>query len=268
MILDTRSFRIAVRLAVSLAVAGTSLLGQRGDRRLVPPGSISDQLFSSRAYQADSIEEFTFVRLMYHGGSWGFKYWGTDFPHAERHLMTAVRRLTNIRATATEHPIHIDDPNLFRYPFLYAVEVGQMNLSGEEAGILRNYLLRGGFLVVDDFWGSRQWRNFERQVRKIFPDRPIFDIPMDHQLFHCFYDINRIVQVPAVTRYRRTYEEDGYFPHCLGIADDDGRLMVVINWNTDLGDAWEWVDRPQYPSRFSTPALKLGINMIIYAMSH
>ena len=213
--------------------------------------------------------EFTFSRLMYNGGSWGYKFWGTDFPQAERHLMTAMKRLTNIRTAATEHPIRIADPEIFRYPFVYAVEVGQMKLSSEEATILRKYLTRGGFLVVDDFWGSREWVHFESQIGKVFPDRPIFEIPMDHELFHCFYDIEEIVQVPAYGRhFGATYEEDGYVARCLGIADDNGRLMVVINWNTDLGDAWEWVDRHQYPAQFSTPALKLGINMVVYAMSH
>ena len=135
---------------------------------------------------------------------------------------------------------------------------------------MREYLLAGGFMVVDDFWGSWEWENFELQMKRVFPDRAIVEVPMDHPVFHCFYDIEEIIQVPNVGQAAGgpTHEHDGYVPHVRGIFDDDGRLMVVINWNTDLGDAWEWADLPRFPLRYSTYALELGINFVIYGMTY
>lgn len=135
---------------------------------------------------------------------------------------------------------------------------------------LRAYLLAGGFLVIDDFWGSWEWDNFDAQMRLVFPDREIVDVPLDHPVFNAFYDIDEVIQVPNVyqgSTGQQTHEYDGYVPRVRGIFDDDGRLMVLVNWNTDLGDAWEWADHPQYPLKFSTYAYEMGINFVIYGMS-
>ncbi len=222
---------------------------------------------------ADSQSEFTFVRAVYTGlGPWGYyKGWYTDWPKADRQFMIGVDRLTNIRTAVQSKTLLLTDPELFAYPFLYAVEVGHWDLTSDEAASLGEYLRRGGFLFCDDFWGSREWANFERNIRLILPDSPIVDLPGDHPLFHSYYDIERLVQTPNVgnaLERRVTHEQDGYVPHCRGIMDDDGRLMVVINWNTDLGDAWEWADLPGYPAKYSTYAYQVGINAIVYAMSH
>lgn len=124
-------------------------------------------------------------------------------------------------------------------------------------------------MVVDDFWGSWAWENFEYQMGLVFPDRPIVEVPLDHPVFHAFYDIDEVIQVPNVHQAAGpTHEYDGKVPHARGIFDDDGRLMVLINWNTDLGDAWEWADNPDYPLRYSTYAFEIGINFVIYGMSH
>jgi len=220
-----------------------------------------------------SQSEFTFVRAVYTGlGPWGYyKGWSTDWPKADRQFMIGVDRLTNIRTSSETKTLRLTDPGLFEFPFVYAVEVGHWNLNDEEAASLGEYLRRGGFLFCDDFWGSWEWANFEQNMRRVLPDRPIAELPGDHPLFHSYYDIERIVQTPNVgnaLERRRTHEQDGYVPHCRGISDDKGRLMVVINWNTDLGDAWEWADLPGYPARYSTYAYQVGINAIIYAMSH
>jgi hypothetical protein len=219
--------------------------------------------------------EFYFTRAVYTSGRFGrsgrYGRWATDYPKSDRQFMVGVKRLTFIDGYPMENPVRLNDPDLRRYPFLYALEVGSIALTPAEEEGLRDYLLAGGFLVVDDFWGSYQWANFEAQMRRIFPNRSIVELPITHEVFSAFYNIEELLQVPAVTNWMyngRTWEQDGYVPHARGIFDDDGRLMVVINWNTDLGDAWEWAENPYYPLQRSTFAYEMGINFIIYAMSH
>jgi len=231
---------------------------------LTPPG----------ARAPEPPPEFYFTRAAYTSWrrGWGTQNWAIDYPKADRIFLSFIARLLpNIDAYDEEHPVLLDDPDLRRFPFLYAVEVGYMDLTPEEREGLRGYLEAGGFLVVDDFWGSREWANFEYQMSRVLPDRPIVDLPLDHPVFSSFYEIDEILQVPNVGQGRAggpTYEQDGYVPVVRGIHDENGRLMVLINWNTDLGDAWEWADDPFYPLRYSTYAYQLGVNMIVYAMSH
>jgi hypothetical protein len=215
---------------------------------------------------------FYFTRAMYTGYRRGFSgSWAIDYPKADRQFLIGVRRLTNIEAYELENPIELDDPELRKYPFLYALEVGYMSLTDSEVKGLRDYLLAGGFLVIDDFWGTWEWRNFESEMRRVLPEYPIVELPLDHPLLDVFYDIDMIRQVPNVRQGMQggpTWEQDGYEPKLLGIFDDRDRLMVVINWNTDLGDAWEWAENPYYPLEYSNFAYQIGINMIVYAMSH
>lgn len=217
--------------------------------------------------------EFYFTRAVYSGGMrrWGGS-WAIDFPKADRQFLYVIgRTLELLDVYQWENPVRLDDPALLDFPFLYALEVGRMNLTEPEAVGLRDYLERGGFLVIDDFWGTRQWDVFESEIRKVFPDRPIVELTPEHELFNVFYEINEIIQVPSVANAQRggpTWEQDGYEAHVRGIFDDHGRLMVVINWNTDLGDAWEWSENPAYPFEFSNFAHKLGVNFIIYSMTH
>ena len=167
--------------------------------------------------------------------------------------------------------MRLDDPELLRYPFLYAVEVGRMALSDEEVLGLRRYLATGGFLLVDDFWGSREWAVFEEQIRRVLPGRPIVDLPLDHPVFHTVYDIKELLQVPNVGNGMMGgpySERDGFEPFCRGIFDEQGRLVVMISWNSDLGDAWEWAENPYYPLDRSTFAYQLGINAVVFAMTH
>jgi len=217
--------------------------------------------------------EFTFVRIVYTGlGSWGYyKAWTTDWPKSDRQFILGIQRLTNIRVAEEEKTIELTDPEIFQYPFLYSVECGHWNLTESEVIALREYLRRGGFLFCDDFWGSREWDNFQRNMSRVLPGSRISEIPLDHPVFHSLYDINQLVQIPNVglaVYSSQTHEQDGFVPHCRGIFDQNDRLMVIINWNTDLGDAWEWADLPGFPTKFSTYAYQIGINAIIYAMSH
>jgi hypothetical protein len=179
--------------------------------------------------------------------------------------------MTVIDAYDMENPVRLDDPELLRFPFIYALEVGAMGLTPPEEEGLRNYLLAGGFLFVDDFWGTYEWLNFEREITRVLPGYAMREIPLDHPVFSTVYDVDSILQVPNRGNGRsgwRTHERDGYVPHVRGIFDDNDRLMVAIHWNTDLGDAWEWADDPYYPLKYSNYAWQVAINFIVYAMTH
>ena len=217
--------------------------------------------------------EFHFVRLHYSGNPvflGASERWLTDWPEAETHLLQGVRRLTRIDIAEQGNSVSIMDDRLYDYPWLYAVEVGSWQLSDEEAARLRDYLLRGGFLVVDDFHGTIEWAGFVESMHRVFPDRAIIEIPVSDALFHLAYDLDEQIQIPGIQSLYtgRTYERDGYEPHWRGIYDDDGRLMVVINFNMDLGDAWEHADTPEYSLKYTTRAYKYAINYILYAMTH
>ncbi|NNF28863.1 MAG: DUF4159 domain-containing protein [Gemmatimonadetes bacterium] len=239
--------------------------------RLLTPGHAS---LPTSAVQDPPPEwhEFYFTRAAYSSGGFGRRRasWATDYPKADRQFLTVLKRLTNLDAYGSENAVLLTNPDLRDYPFLYALEVGYMAMSPSEVQGLRDYLTAGGFLVIDDFWGTREWLQFEYQMSLVFPDRPIVDLEPDHPVFNTFYEIDEILQVPAYGRFQwgSTSERDGYVPYVKGIMDDDGRLMVMINWNTDLGDAWEWAEQPDYPLQFSTFAYQMGVNMIVYAMSH
>ncbi len=214
--------------------------------------------------------EFSFVRLIYSGGN-DLDNWTTDYPKADRQLVLGLRRISNLDYISEEpKAISISDPELFKYPFCYAVEVGEMRLSDSDAKTLREYLLRGGFLQVDDFHGETEWQSFLRQMKKVFPEYDPVDLPSSHPIFHCFYDIDSLIQIPGL-QYLYTgsvSEKGGTVPHYRAIAAKDGRIMVMINHNSDLGDAWEWADEPAYSSAFSTRAYQLATNYIVYSMTH
>jgi hypothetical protein len=221
--------------------------------------------------------EFQFVRLMYStnpyaGGGWGRQQaWQTDMPDAEYHFLRGVSRLTRI-AAAIHEPLFFtpSDKRIFDFPWVYAVEVGYWHLNDREAAHLREYLLRGGFLMVDDFHGTREWASFVASMERVFPDRPIVDIPENDEAFHVIYDLDQRIQIPSrMYNYSGvTWEQDGYTPHWRGIYDDAGRLMVSINFNMDIGDAWEHADWPDYPENMTALAYRFGINYLVYAMTH
>lgn len=229
----------------------------------------SDIRRSSRGNLNADAREFFFTRAVYNSG-YRWSSWATDYPKADRQFLIILERLIDLDAYEAENAVRLDDPNVRRFPFLYALEVGDMYMSEAEAEGLRDYLLAGGFLMIDDFWGTWEWANFESEIRRVLPEHPIVDIPLDHPIFNTVYNIEEIVQVPSIGNAQGgpTWERDGYEPQVKGIFDDDGRLMVIINWNTDIGDAWEWAESPYYPLRYSTYAIEITINIIVYAMSH
>jgi hypothetical protein len=245
--------------------------------------------------EPEATPEFYFTRLVYgngfgaartprlnfrctdlEAGEGGTRFgggWGTDFPASDCKFMWGIQRLSNIRVyDKTPHLVTALDPKLFDYPYLYIVSPHRMFLVREEAEKLREYLLRGGFLHVDDFWGLQQRRDVEEEMAKIFPDRRMVRLNLDHEVFHTFFDIDSVMQIPNVTNACngfQTWEQRSEIdPMIFGIEDDDGRLMVLITYNSDLGDAWEWMDLQCYPNKYSGQAYRMGLNFMIYAMSH
>jgi hypothetical protein len=220
--------------------------------------------------------QFVFVRLIYNGRIQVFphyaKNWYTDYPKGDKQLIWALRRLTQLDIAENERAIAVTNPDLFKYPFVYTSEPGQMVLSDKDAEIMREYLKRGGFWMLDDFWGSFEWGNMEAELKKVLPDAEIRDIPLDHPIFNEFFTVERLKQVPSIAYLINpghiTWEQDGFVPQCKGIWDKEGRLAVVINHNTDLGDAYQWMDIPEYPYEFSSYAYRVAVNTIVYALSH
>ena len=238
---------------------------------LTAPSLLSDHLASAAASENQGTDAFTFVRLKYRGARGHHGKWDTDWPASDRNFIFQLREQTNIRVSPEEKVVDINSGELFHYPFGYMLDVSRLELNNAEAKNLREYLMRGGFILVDDFHGKRAWRRFYKQLKKIFPDREPEDIPMSHPLFHCFYEINELTQIPGsgAARRGRTYENsDGRPVRCLGVYGDDGRLMMMINFNTDLGDAWEHAADAFYPRKYSNMAFKMGINAVIYSLTH
>jgi hypothetical protein len=228
--------------------------------------------------------EWTFARLMYptfhipidwqfRGLDWthGNTNWTIDYPRSDRHLAAAVRRLTRIQTRSAEQPINLDeDDDVFNYPWLYAVEVGHWELTDSQIAKFREFLLRGGFFMCDDFHGTQEWAVFINSMQKVFPDRAIVELDNADPIFHTVFDLDDRYQVPGMQYVysHRVYEKDGTSPRWRGIYDDRGRLMVAICHNMDLGDSWENADEPQYPEKFSALGIRIGINYITYAMTH
>jgi hypothetical protein len=275
------AFAALAALVLAIGVAGVPAMTKAGALTARPqlPSQWSECM---DAEQRSSVKQhaaqyaFVFTRGAY--SSWSRRGWGrgggswsTDWPKSDCQFNVVFRRLTNLHAYPAENAVTLDDPNLRRFPFLYMLEVGRMSLQPEEVKGLRDYVMAGGFVMFDDFWGTQEWENFEEQMRIVFPEYPIEDIPLDHQLFHSFYDIDEILQVPNINNGCGgwgTSERDGYVPQVRGIFNEKRRLMAVINWNTDLGDAWEWAEQACYPVKYSHYAFQVGVNTIIYAMSH
>ena len=221
---------------------------------------------------APTGHEFTFARLEYQ--SWVRRQsWTVDWPKADEQFIIGLKGWVQSHLAIADNPatVAITDPALFTYPFVYAVEPGFMELSEEDAQRLREYLARGGFLVLDDFWGEWEWDNVQRQMHKIFPEFPIRELPLDHPLLHCYFDIRDVVQVPNfhVWLYSgQTSEKGGVVPSYHYVQDEEGRLVIFIARNADNGDAWEWIDDPRYPLKYGLAAYRLGMNLIVYSMSH
>jgi len=246
------------------------------------------------ALQQPANSEFTFSRLMFNdnqlaienlGDRIGYPHWQADCSESEPHFIAAMKRLTRVDTNAQSQSIALNDERIFDYPMLYVVEAGFASFTQGEANNLREYLLRGGFLLVDDFHGSYQWSEFEGWMSQVFPDRDIVDIPPGHEIFNVHFAIDEFIQIPglralclnpgetwelpimktaAVNESNSSRQE----PRWRGVLDDDGRVMAIINWNMDLGDAWEHADMEEYSALYTATAYRLGVNYVIYGMTH
>ncbi|MBM87538.1 MAG: transmembrane prediction [Gammaproteobacteria bacterium] len=222
----------------------------------------------------DIAGEFAFVRIQYdsyYDGGWYGGPWATDFPASDENFLRGVARLTNVRVTSKPIILRFDSEEIFDYPFLYALEMGRnggLSLSPKETENLREYLLRGGFLLIDDFWGQRQWDAFYADFSRIFPDRQIVELKSNHEIFHTFYDIDGPQMIPG-RGGRQGFGQAGMnVASNHAILDDDGRVMVLINWNSDMGDGWEHTYDRWYPTEYANSAYQLGINYLIYSLTH
>lgn len=234
--------------------------------------------------------EWTRARLKYssilslHEDRDGFDRFTVDYPRSDRHFLAGIRRLTKIDTSSVEQIVELDGTNdIFNWPALYSVEPGYWNLDQKEADQLRDYLLRGGFLWIDDWHGTqdipcphddncKEWANWMISFRKIFPDEPIIEIPNSDPIFHTLYDLNDRFQVPGGQSLQppyQTYEHEGKVPHWYGVYDSShGRIMMAMTFNADYGDAFEMADEIRYPEKYVDLAYRLGINYYIYSLTH
>lgn len=221
--------------------------------------------------------EFTFVRIVYDSPHSPYNYgfggaWRVDYPEADQHFIQGIHDWagTNLRVSTGPLQLRATDQRLFDYPFAYIVEPGHMELSVEEAASLREYLLRGGFLFLDDFHGDFEWERAQEQLKMIFPEYEPKDLPLTHPIFHSYFELDGVIQVPgwAALIQGQTFEKGGVTPHYMGVEDKNGRLMIFLTRNCDLGDAWEWINDPRYPVQYGVVAYKVGMNVVTYAMSH
>jgi hypothetical protein len=254
--------------------------------------SMMPDLLEDTTGRAQAEPDFIFVRGKYTnhpgvgGDGYGYgdrkrQWWETDFDDAERNLLRGLRRYTTMSVSNRGYKaMSLTDPELFEYPFLY-INMKRIPLfsgngpdfNADEAAALREFMLRGGFVMVDDFWGPQHWQDFLLELAKIFPGRRPEKLDLDHPIFHCFFDIDEIKQVPGrgVTwgfGMGFLLDHADYPTAVHGVFDDERRLMMVINFNTDLGDGWEHTFDRFYPTRYCNAAYKIGINTVIYALSH
>lgn len=234
----------------------------------------------------DQPAGFVVARLMYPsgwgggfgrrggGGNWrqGGTSWAVDYPRGDRTYAKILRRLTTIDVRSVEQPVNLEDgDDVFNWPYLIVGLPGYWDLDDAMVAKLREYLLRGGFLFADSFFGSDQWIGFEDGMRRIFPDRQIVDLPDDHPIFMTVYNLKQKIQVPnmnAVLGGGRGFWGDGDTPYWRAVLDDDGRVMVAIAFNNDVSDSFQWADDPDYPAEAASMGLRLGVNFAVYALTH
>jgi hypothetical protein len=280
-----RVIAIALLALGCVAAAGVVFAQQRGwgrggysdygrdasDRNGVPDWEV-DPNFKS--------DLFTFVRVRYSSAGYGRRRggdWATDYPDSDLNFSFRLQQLTSLKVDPQPKVIELTDDALFDYPFIYMIEPGELMFSEDEVVALRRYLLNGGFMMVDDFWGEDEYQNFYEQIKRVFPDREPTELPITHPIFHCVYDLKEKPQVPSIGMAYRgraegiTWERwDAREVHFKAIADDKDRVMVIVCHNTDLGDGWEREGEDEWYFReFSEKkAYPMGINIVFYAMTH
>jgi hypothetical protein len=278
----TRYF-VVLLFALAGGVGGTITWAQINYHRIADQG-IKPELPADRhgtpTWEVDphfKSDVFTFCRIRYTSIYRG-STWITDFPDSDLNFSFRLQQMTSLKVNP--HPVILDltDPRLFDYPFIYMLEVANLEFTEEEIVALRRYLLNGGFLMVDDFWGVRAWNSFEQQLKRVFPDKDTEDLEIDHPIFHCVFDLKEKPQMPGIEwaishkgMDNQDYERyDAKGSHYRALYDDKGRIMVLVCQNVDLGDGWEREGEDEwyfhhYSERLAYP---MGINIIFWAMTH
>ncbi len=226
--------------------------------------------------------EFHFLRVEYSdytGRGFGgvsrrgraFGWWAQDWPDADEHYTKGVQRLTRMDVGDPQH-VSLTDEKLFDYPWIYATQTGYWTLSDEETARLREYLLRGGFIMTDDFWGAQEYSYFQEVMNRVLPGQPITDIGLDDSVMHVLYDIQAkdLTFIPGSRHLcgRGVCQPPGTNPAWQAMYDPRNRMVVAVNFDTDIGDAWEFADVPYYPEAMTTLAYRYGINYLMYAVTH
>src|ERR1039457_1308164 len=221
--------------------------------------------------------EFAFARLMFPPGPLngyrgrdaelheGISLWTQDYPRADRHFSQAVRRLTRLSARSVEQPVNLDDGEVYDWPWLYAVQPGHWKLTDSQVKTLREYLLRGGFFMCDDFWNVDEWATFMVSMRKALPEHDAVELDNQESIFHSVYDLDDRYQVASMGSVNagRSWKCENCPAHWRGIFDDKGRVMVAITFQSDVGDSWEWADAPEYPQEYAGLGIRIGVNYIV-----
>jgi hypothetical protein len=269
-----RWLALAVALGGALLASGAPLRGQAPDAAFAEGGN------AGRPDARLAGLQWRFVRVKYHANAFSgrrfrMQYWGepwsTDGPAADQNLTRRVRSATSIEV-GDPIVLTLEDPALWQHPWIYFVEPGNLELTPSEVPLLREFLLRGGTATFDDFHGPYEWENLSAQLKRVFPDRPIVEIERTHPILTCFYKLDAYPQIPGLGSFLngRTWEKGGFVPHLRAILDDRGRPMVLINWNTDMGDGWEWSNAEDYPGylKYTREAYRMAINEIVYVLTH
>lgn len=256
----------------------------RGTYEIRNPERIKEQEEMEKALDPAFTEDvFTFARLKFSAergyGFGGGRVWDDDAPEADLNLIYRLYQVTSLKVRPNLHFIDITTKDLANYPFVYIAAAGRLTLSDEEAAALRDHLLNGGFLMVDDFWGDNQWEHFYEEIKHVFPNREPVELSLDHPIFHTVFNFKQEPQTPSVGAYLRygtsydpgwPYDQKSHEPHYYAIYDDKQRMMVLVCHNNHYGDGWEHeTEDERYFDQFSEPmAYSMFVNILVYAMAH
>lgn len=276
-----KTLLVAIVLVAATSVAVAQWRGWREERpRAGVPMWENDAEFKR--------DVFTFARIQWDSGGYGGRRgrggwrggWRTDFPDSDYNFSYRLQQLTSLKVNPDPVIVRLTDPELFDYPFVYMIEPGNLVFSDAEVTNLRRYLLNGGFMMVDDFWGDYEWQNFYEQIKRVFPEFEPVELPLEHEIFNCVFRLKAKPQVPNIgdairgREYGITWEPrhggDCQTVHYKGIFDKKGRMMAIICHNTDLGDGWEeeGVDEWYFHEFAENKSYPMGINIVTYAMTH
>ncbi|MGE3776551.1 MAG: DUF4159 domain-containing protein [Pirellulaceae bacterium] len=238
-----------------------------------PPAPDLPRPVKSRQQLSLKSPTFTFVRIQHSvAPARGRRaaHWATDYPDSDIQLTARIAADIGMATNAKGQVLRLTDPQLKSFPFIYLVEPGSLELTDAEVESLREYLTGGGFLMVDDCWGAAERERCLAQFKRVFPDREPRELPLHHEIFHCFYDLTEKPQVPSVHTWASRASQDLPAVSYQGLFDDAGRMAVILCLNTDLGDGWERSgDDERYAREMSQRrAFPMGVNIVVYALTH